>query len=202
MTTATYMARSVIDAKLDEHMAAVAGELRRRAKHGLWDGRVTPEGRRYMRHCTLDDESTATRLIFTRDTGHHSSGWLKNPDYERCFHLSTSPRPGLIVTLGDRQLADPDRQTMARWVRAFYGEAERHVWAESPKSPEGRRLGVWHWRVFCDEHWQPITPRGEVYSLEFTEVGWRSASQVFAEGGWHVSATEDGRTIESTVDPT
>jgi hypothetical protein len=32
--------------------------------------------------------------------------------------------------------------------------------------------------VFCDERWQPILPRGEVYSREFTEKGWKSFSEM------------------------
>jgi hypothetical protein len=71
-----------------------------------------------------------------------------------------------------------DRATTARWVRAFWGDDARHVWAESPKSRDGIAQGVWHWRVFCDAAWQPLTPRGEVYDSEFTELGWKSASEV------------------------
>lgn len=29
-------------------------------------------------------------VIMTRDIGYHTSGWWKNPDYERCFHVSIS----------------------------------------------------------------------------------------------------------------
>lgn len=182
-------------------MQAVAGEMRRRAKHGLHSGKMDAAGWRYMRHCTLDDATTLTRLMFTRDTGHHTSGWLKNPDYENCWHLSTSPAERIILLPGE-QLAEPDMKTNGLWIRAFYREHAKLVWAESPKSPEGIARGVWHWRVFCDAHWVPILPRKEVYSLEFTELGWRSASQVLAEGGIFTSATEDGRIIQSTVDPT
>ena len=186
---------------LGEHMAAVVSELRRRARHGLFDGRPNREGQRYIKHCTLDDATTLTRLIFTRDTGHHSSGWLKNPDYERCWHLSTSPRPGLIVLPGE-QLAEPDPRTMGAWVGAFFGADVRYVWTESPKTPEGQRIGVWHWRLFCDEHWQPILPRKEVYTRDFTPADWQSASQVLAGNGLYRSERADGAIIESTVDPT
>jgi hypothetical protein len=81
----------------------------------------------------------------------------------------------------------------ARWVKAFYGDDLRYVWEESPKSSFGKRHDVWHYRVFCNAAWEPTVPRGEVYSTEFTELGWRSASQVFEE---------EGREIVSTVDPT
>lgn len=190
------------DERLREHMAAVASELRRRAKHGLFDGRESPEGWRYIRHCRVEDNTTGTRLIFTRDAGHHTSGWLKNPDYERCWHLSTSPIPSLILLPGQQQLAELDRGMRAAWVKAFFGEDLRYLWSESPKTPEGKRNDVWHWRLFCDEHWVPLLPRKEVYSREFTEEGWRSASQVLAEDGHYVLEREDGGTIETVVDAT
>lgn len=190
------------EAELAEHMERVASELRRRARHGVHEGRETPEMWRYLRHCRAEDHRTGTRLIFTRDTGHHTSGWLKNPDYERCWHLSTSPIPGLIVIPGQPQLAELDKGTRAAWVKAFYGEDVRYVWSEGPKTPEGRAHDVWHWRLFCDEHWVPLLPRKEVYTREFTEEGWRSASQVLAEDGFYRLETEDGRTIETVVDAT
>ena len=30
----------------------------------------------------------------------------------------------------------------------------------------------------CDEAWKPIMPRGEVYSTQFTERGWKSFSEI------------------------
>jgi hypothetical protein len=188
--------------KLDGHMAAVAAELRRRARHGLFNGRQSEEAWRYIRHCTLDDETTQARLMFTRDTGHHSSGWLKNPDYERCWHLSTSAKPSALVLPAGFVQAELDRKTLAGWLAAFFGADLRYVWSESPKSPEGKARGVWHWRLFCDEHWAPILPRKEVYSRDFTPADWRSASQVIGEDGYYRSETEAGGIIESTVDPT
>lgn len=189
--------------ELEDHVQRVAATLRKRARRGTFDG--TMAGMPYLDACRLEDDRTGTRLIFTRDVGHHSSGWLKNPDYERCLHLSLSLLPRQIVTL-QPVLAELDRKTAALWVRAFFGEHVRYVWAESPKSQPGRAIGVWHWRLFCDERWRPILPRGEVYTTEFTELGWRSASQVLEErtalGNVIVSRTEDGRIIESTVDPT
>lgn len=121
--------------------------------------------------CQFDDRRTGTRLFFTRDGGMHSSGWFKNPDYERCYHLSLSfrdPETGASAPF--------DRRAAAVWLRVFFGEHERLTWCESPKTEHGKALGVWHWRLFCDEHWQPIKPRGEVYSRELTEAGWQSWS--------------------------
>lgn len=177
--------------KIAAEIERVADVMRRRANMGTWDGRESARDRAYMRLCSGVHEPTRTRLIFTRDIGHHSSGWLKNPDYERCYHLSLSPLPGRIILMTP-QIAELDPATSYAWVKAFYGEHVSKVWAESPKSEIGRQAHVWHWRLFCDAAWNPILPRGEVYSTELTEIGWRSASQVFEE---------DGIEILSTVDP-
>lgn len=181
--------RRTEDLALEEHVLALARELRRRAALGTFDGRETPSAARYLGACRCLDARTGAVLIFTRDEGMHSSGWFKNPDYERCEHLSLSPRPsGLVVPDGrggwtESQGRELDRAMTARIVRAFFGEHLDKVWAESPKSPEGRARNVWHWRLFCDAHWQPILPRDEVYSREFTEVGWQSASAILTPDG-------------------
>lgn len=187
--------------EVEEHMARVVAELRRRARHGLFDGRGSPEAMRYMRHCRVVDSVTAAVLIFTRDVGHHSSGWLKNPDYEQCWHLSTSPAPSPLILPGV-QRAELDRGVRAAWVKAFFGDEVRYVWSESPKTPEGKARDVWHWRLFCDAHWVPHLPRKEVYTLEFTELGFRSASQVLAEDGHYLLEREDGGVIETVIDAT
>jgi hypothetical protein len=202
-------------------MKEIATALRSNASRGYMDGRFGyVDGRQFsqlavMRFCSVDDEETWTRVMFTRDVGHHTSGWLKNPDYERCYHLSLSPAgpspehdaERRIVTAPGSGLVGPDlkpivglpiqqseldRDLEDAWVDAFYGDDARFVWRESPKSDVGRRKGVWHYRVFCDEEWNPIVPRGEVYSTEFTELGWQSWSEMHAKGG---------PVVESTVDP-
>ena len=74
------------------------------------------------------------------------------------------------------------------WVRAFFGGDFGKVWSESPKSRAGQEVGVWHWRLFCDAHWRPILPRKEVYSKDFTELGWKSASEVLVPDGRGLTA--------------
>ena len=174
---------------LEADMALVAKQMRARAATGTFNGR--PSGMPYMHACRRDHYATRTRLIFTRDTGHHTSGWLSNPDYERCLHLSTSPLASPIYMPG--VVADLDKGTVSKWVRAFFGSDADKVWAESPKSDMGKTAGVWHWRLFCDAKWNAILPRDEVYTREFIEEGWRSASQMLAE---------DGIEIVSVLDPT
>lgn len=138
----------------------------------------TPNGSGYEAMVIVDHHGfdIGTRIIFSKDTGHHTSGWFKNPDYERCYHLSLSfrdPLKGDSVPFEDK-IAD-------QWIDAFYGPWRKYIWLESAKFPEGKQADVRHYRVFCDEHWQPIIPRGEVYSRELTEAGWLSFSEVKAK---------------------
>lgn len=183
---------------LEHEMAAVAAAMRARATFGALHGFDSPAERIYMASCRLVHDATRTTLIFTRDTGHHTSGWFKSPDYERCTHLSVSPAPespsGLIVPrrLRRPQVGELDRAMHERWVRAFYPDDIDKLWAESPKTEAGKRVGVWHWRCFCDELWQPIIPRGEVYSTELTEKGWMTGSEV---------KERYGITVESPLTP-
>ena len=177
---------------LEGHMRSVALRMRSVANMGVWDGYDDEKGQRYINKCRRIDSETSTVIIFTRDTGHHSSGWMKNPDFERCFHLSLSPAPMRII-IPNAQRAELSAKTKAAWLKAFYGEDAKYTWEESAKSHVGKQHGVLHYRLFCDESWKPILPSGEVYSTALTELGWRSASQVLEE---------DGRVIISTVDPT
>lgn len=154
---------------------SIASHLRRMAWTGTFDGHMTTGAASYMDECTGFDQYTGSFLIFTRDIGHHTSGWFKNPDYERCFHLSISFREPSNID----QPAAYDEKIAREWIDAFFGDDARYLWAETAKSPEGIELGVMHWRCFTDEHWQPILPRGEVYSTAFTELGWKSFSEQY-----------------------
>lgn len=160
----------------DRHwlMQGVADQMWRHARVSRrYNGLNTPENRWLLQSCTGDHLPTGTRLIFSFDEGHHSSGWWKNPDYERCWHLSISFRDPLTGSNLPK-----DVKLTNRWLEAFYGENCRYLWAESPYSPHGKRADAWHYRIFCDPAWEPIVPRGEVYSRAFTEAGWKSFSDL------------------------
>lgn len=103
----------------------------------------------------------------------HSSGWWKNPDYERCWHLSLSFRDPIT---GEN--APKDSALTNEWLEAFYADDQRYIWAEPPYTQGGKTNEVWHYRIFCNPSWAPILPRGEVYSKEFTERGWMSFSEL------------------------
>lgn len=151
-------------------MEAHARRVRRIAESGIWNGENMRSA--YFQRCGSSHVPTNVHMIFMRETGYHSSGWWKNPDYERCYHLSLSFHNFIAHTA-----AAYDQPIAKAWVSLLFGEAQRYIWEEGPAMK--RRQGdseVRHYRVFCDLLWQPIIPRGEVYTKQFTERGWLSWS--------------------------
>lgn len=154
-------------------MDALAVDMKRWAEMGAFNGYNTHS--RYFLYSIRTHHETGTVLRYTRDIGYHSSGWFKNPDYERCYQLS--------ISFHDPQtmLDAPWNPQLARlWVQAFYHQWARFVWDESNSyyRDEVGGLEIHHYRVFCNPKWKPIIPRGEVYSKEFTEKGWKSFSDL------------------------
>lgn len=160
-----------------DNLDALVPFARARAQIGVYDGRGTLANQRLIAYCTHHyrnlREGRSASVIYTRDMGHHSGGWWKNPDYEYCLHLSLAnadPETGAP--------APRDEKFFEQIAVAFFGDDARKAWIEGPYSPEGRAKDVWHYRVFCDQGWSPILPRGEVYARELTEAGWRSFSEI------------------------
>jgi len=154
----------------DRWLELLVGAHVNAAIKGTFDGKGL---NRYFASCRAVHAFRGITTAFTRDVGYHSSGWWKNPDFERCYHLSISFFDP--ATLSPRPFEDAIARRIAK---AFYTKHTKWVWVESPYSDEGKAMGVWHYRLFCDERWQPILPRGEVYSRELTEAGWKSFSDV------------------------
>jgi len=113
-----------------------------------------------------------TLLAYTVDDGMHSSGWWKNPEYARCWHLSLS------YWYPDGRTAPRQNKDTAEWVKLFFQPNEKWVWSMSAQYDIGKKRGVNHYRLFADEHWQPIKPEGEVYNTLKTEKGWLSWSDL------------------------
>ena len=152
----------------------IAGWLKRRSETGMWDGRATLGGRVYLADCTCGHRPSGSLLILTREYGYHTSGWWKNPDYERCLHLSISFRD---PETGSVRARDPDWSKT--WLDAVFGATQTLLWCEPAASADGKRSDVWHYRVFYAPGWvAPILPRGEVYSRDWTPAGWLSFSDV------------------------
>jgi hypothetical protein len=157
---------------------SLVADMRLRAARMTYDGRNSPAARRYIDHCTRYHHPTRTCLIYTRDAGMHASGWWKNPDYDRCLHLSVSfiaMEPGSFTRLPQ------DHKMAAKWCKIFFGEEVSKLWIEPPFSEQGKESDVYHYRLFCDPVWRPLIPRGEVYSKDWTPAGWKSWSDLHGE---------------------
>jgi len=122
----------------------------------------------------------AATVIFTRDEGMHSSGWWKNPDYERCEHLSLA-----FFVPGEAVQHDHARARL--WCLGFFGaDRLRYLWVEPPYTDKGKTRDVYHYRLFLTPDWRtPVLPRGEVYSKQFTELGWKSFSDLHPDPDVH-----------------
>lgn len=156
----------------DEKVVSIA---KIRAARMVHDGRDTPAAQRYIQSCWQYHAPTETAIIFTRESGYHSGGWWKNPDYERCYHLSLRN----LAYDGDVPIPLPFNWKMAgKWVAAFFGDDAKLTWHEGPYSDTGKREEVHHYRLFCDPSWRPIKPTGEVYSKDWTPAEWRSFSEL------------------------
>jgi hypothetical protein len=148
--------------------------MRQLAEQSRWInyGTATPhELEPFCHDMTMD--GIGVRIIFTRDAGHHTGGWFKNPQYERCYHMSISFRDpsGTILLPQQKRLA-------GELAHSAYGNNSRLLWIEGPFTSIGRQYDIWHYRLFCDCYWRPILPSKEVYSTEFTEKGWKSFSEI------------------------
>lgn len=140
------------------------------AAMGTWNGQgMTP----YFQQCKHFDQGEGVLLIYSRDTGYHTSGLWKNPDYERCFHLSLS-----FVDTQTRERCPRNARLTKELIDSFFGRNKKLIWSEPPYTQDGKSNDVWHYRLFCDAGWQPIKPRGEVYGRELIEAGWKSWSDV------------------------
>lgn len=149
-------------------MNTAASDMRdrmiRTAKQSFFDGKS--DTLYVVENCKWFIERIDAIVILTRDIGYHTSGWWKNPDYERCWHMSISFPGGRNVNKTD-------------WLlNVIFGNYRTFMWCEPPYSKTGKENEVYHYRLFCDENWNPIKPRGEVYSKQFTELGWKSFSEL------------------------
>lgn len=156
-------------------MEKLVKQMWQHVNKSVWNGQRATMHSWYFRNAHWQHEKTGTSLLFTRDKGLHSSGWFKNPDYERCYHLSLSFWDA--ETDPTNPIPRPYESPLATiWVRLMFGDWTRLIWEEGPSEPLPAE--VHHFRLMCDQHWQPILPRGEVYSRDFTEKEWKSWSDV------------------------
>ena len=157
-------------AAFDLWLKTMVTNHRNAAFAGTWNGRdMTP----YWHSCRHAHPLRGVCSIVTRDVGYHTSGWWKNPDYDKCIHLSLSFYDPLTM-----QAIPHEHDIASKIVKALFFPHAKLVWTEPPVYRSGVSRDVYHYRLFCDEHWQAIKPRGEVYSKELTDAGWKSFSDV------------------------
>ena len=153
----------------------VVSHMRLTAAKYFFTGRDIELDREVLTLCSYFHKESGTRLVFTRDVGYHSSGWWKNPDYERCYHLSLS----FSGIDGNQVFELPKSRLLTKdWIDLFFGTNKEYLWTEPPYSQDGKRADVWHYRLFCDESWTPFKPQGEVYDRSWTPAGWKSYSDL------------------------
>jgi hypothetical protein len=78
-------------------------------------------------------------------------------------------------------LGGRNKAAIEKILDGLFGQNKKMIWIEPPYSEHGKSKEVWHYRLFCDANWFPIMPRGEVYSKEFTEKGWKSYSEIHSQ---------------------
>jgi hypothetical protein len=123
----------------------------------------------------FDVDDTVHQLIYCRTKGFHSSGWWKNPDYEQCYDMSLSFRSI------DGEKLSHDHKKAKEWLGLLFGENVRLLWVEPPYYEFGKTADTYHYRLFTDKFWQPIKPKGEVYSNTWTPKDWLSYSDFRAK---------------------
>jgi len=126
---------------------AVADAMWHRARSGfaILDG--APDSA-YVRRCSRRVGSTG--LVFTRDQAETASGRFRSPALQRCWHLSIACSDGI------------ERDA---WLRAFFADHVEALWAETAGTASGRAFDVWHWRLFCDRDWLPVSLDDEPVEL-------------------------------------
>ena len=173
----TNLGQTIIFSELD----ALVPFARLVAERGVHDGRQNKRNLRLIMACTHKyrvKKGLLASVLYTRDTGHHTSGWWKNPDYERCKHLTLSFVEEPTHSNGRLPFQTTEAEKIAR---GFFGHDVKLTWFEPAYSEEGKVSGVGHYRLFCDSGWQPIKPRGEVYNTDWTPKDWKSFSELHGD---------------------
>ena len=169
------LATNMIFGELD----ALVPFARLTAQRGIFDGRMNRRNQALIdacRHQLRIKTGLCCSIIYTRETGYHSGGWWKNPDYERCLHLS-------IAFVEERPFGRLpfQKKEALRIATAFFGDDVRLTWFEPAYSERGKECDVGHYRLFCDPGWNPMKPRGEIYNTDWTPASWKSFSDLHGE---------------------
>lgn len=143
---------------VDRHFVAY---IRTCALLGLCDGISSPQYWDLIKKCGHIHYPSGTVLIYTRNRNFYASGWIY------CWHLSLSFFDP--VTQEDV----PQRRKLANlWCELLFGRDNmRRLLVELPSSLEEKSKDIWHYRLFVDQHWRPITPTGEPFFRQELDRG-------------------------------
>lgn len=138
---------------------AIADAMWGHARSGVSTNAAGDLDTAYLRRCSRRVGSTT--LVFTRDETGPGRSRFECPALRRSWHLSTECR-------------DPVERDA--WLRTFFGDHRHRLWVTGPTTAAGRAFDVWHWRLFCDEHWEPAVFDRE--PAELRAAGYLAASEV------------------------
>jgi hypothetical protein len=161
-------------AEVAARVALRYGDLVRRmtsyAARNPWGGQLPVSPRQRACLAFPEEPERMFSVLLTFDVGYHASGWWRNSQYDRCWHLS-------LCIATRTSLETPELFEAQGIARAFFGEDVRLGWVEPPASafdayrtaPASRH--TYHIRVFVDRTGKAIQPQGEVYDLVPFEDG-------------------------------
>ncbi len=159
----------------------------RRANKWVYDGKRTAENKRGMSTCSAHHEASNTSVVFARDSGHYSGGGgYKSQASDRCFHLALT-----FLDFENGIALPPDPKKTREWLNAFFPGQCHLLWAEAPVDLGavasfwrwclGLKMGdalFWHFRLFCDENWQPLTNEPALMQRDMRARGFVRASEL------------------------
>lgn len=71
-----------------------------------------------------------------------------------------------------RKVLRRDLEATAGWLSWFFGSQCRYLLCDPPMTKHGKEFDVWHYRLLCDELWNPPRSRVEIPVEQFKAAGW------------------------------
>jgi hypothetical protein len=124
---------------------------------------------------------TGTEIFYNRDHDPVLANvTLKNHDLARCRHLSLGFWKGRFSNdnlegelRGElRRVKLENEEMRTAWLKAFFGHDLSRVWVCAPLTEEGRQYNIKHYRLFCDEKWQPLPRTAGIAKSPMHALGW------------------------------
>lgn len=138
------------------------------ANKGVNDGRQTSYAPgTYLGGCSHFFKNPLMGLIYSRDRGMLEEFDGLSGDLDNCLHLSFSfiDDGGTII--------NADQELMYNWARAIFRSNVLTAWVLPPRTDaHGTELEAWHFWVFCDTNWNPLSSISEEDEAALRALGW------------------------------